>query len=348
MPARLAVQLLFLALVVWIGVDFARWVGHHESLGAAPYVQRPAGVEGFLPIAALMSVKYFVHTGVVHPVHPAGFVLLLAFVGVSLIAKKAFCSWVCPVGLISEWLGRFGNWGLGKNLRLPRWLDVSLRGLKYLLLAFFLWAILKMPAIAIEQFLDSPYAKVADVKMLHFFRHLTPFALGVLLALFVLSTIIRNFWCRYLCPYGALLGLTSLLAPWKITRHAEACIDCERCDRACPSSLPVMTSTRVRSDECVGCMECVRVCPRPAALGLELPKAVPAPYRRLSPARAAALVLALTLMPIAAAKVAGMWAGSVSEGEYRFRIQEINSPLYNHARGSAPSDTREIRPEAPR
>jgi polyferredoxin len=60
----------------------------------------------------------------------------------------------------------------------------------------------------------------------------------VVLGLFVLASVfIPNFWCRFLCPYGALLGLTSWLSPTRIRRNAETCVDCAECAKACPSAL---------------------------------------------------------------------------------------------------------------
>jgi len=92
---------------------------------------------------------------------------------------------------------------------------VPLRGIKYLLLGFFLQAILGMSSAAIGSFLDSPYNRVADVKMLKFFTEITPFALGTLIVLAALSVPIRHLWCRYLCPYGGLLGSCRSRAPGK-------------------------------------------------------------------------------------------------------------------------------------
>jgi len=341
-PTRLAVQVGFVLLCVAIGWRFAGFVRHFETFGLTPYVERPAGVEGFLPISALMSAKYWVATGVVHPVHPAGFVLFAAFVAMSFVIKKSFCSWACPVGFLSETLGRVGQKLFGKRLAAPRWLDVPLRGIKYLLLAFFAWAIAGMSTAALGQFLDSPYNKLADVKMLRFFTGMSAFAAGVVLVLAALSLVFRNPWCRWLCPYGALLGLVSLASPWKVTRHASACTDCGLCSRVCPQGLPVAGLNRVRSDECTGCLECVSVCPRKGALSFELPRIAPAPVRRLSPARAAIVVVALFLVPVATARVAGLWRSSVSDREYQFRIPEVDSPLYRHAHGSAPRDPRDL------
>ena len=96
-----------------------------------------------------------------------------------------------------------------------------------------------MGPAAVADFLDSPYNRVADVKMLYFFERISPFGLKAVLALVGLSIVIPYSWCRYLCPYGALLGALSLLSPLKVTRHAPSCIDCNLCTKACPSHLPV-------------------------------------------------------------------------------------------------------------
>jgi NAD-dependent dihydropyrimidine dehydrogenase PreA subunit len=330
---RHAVQAGFLLVVVLIGWQFARWV---HGLEAGRLVgERPPGVEAFLPIAALLSLRHLAETGVVHPVHPAGLVLLLVILATALLAKKAFCSWVCPIGAASESLAALSRRIFGRRIDVPRWADLPLRSLKYLLLAFFVHAVFfQMDAASVADFLDSPYNKVADVKMLYFFERLTGFGLGVLVVLALLSVVVPYSWCRYLCPYGALLGAVSLLSPLKITRHAPSCVDCGLCTKACPSRLSVERLSRVRSDECVGCLSCVAACPVPRALRVETPR----PWRTaVRPAAFAALVVGLFVVAIGAAKLSGHWRGSTSNAEYHQRIQQIDSPAYAHDRGRVPS-----------
>ena len=75
--------------MVVVGWEFTRWV---HGLEAGRVVgERPPGVEAFLPIAALLSLRHLGTTGEVHPVHPAGLAILLLVVGISVLAKKAFC-----------------------------------------------------------------------------------------------------------------------------------------------------------------------------------------------------------------------------------------------------------------
>jgi polyferredoxin len=262
---RFVVQVSFAILCIWIGIEFSQFVSYLESNGLGIFHQRPPGVEGFLPISALMSVVYFIQTGKVHNVHPAGFFILLAIVGVSLTFGKAFCSWLCPVGFISELVGDFGEKVWKKlfkhRFKLPKLIDYPLRAVKYLLLAFFAFAIFSMTETALAFFLSDAYNIAADMKMFYFFANISRFSLIVIGILFLLSVVIRNFWCRYLCPYGALLGVIGFLSPNKIKRNATSCIDCGLCAKACPSFIKVDKILTVRSDECTSCLSCVDACP---------------------------------------------------------------------------------------
>ena len=315
---RRSFQAAFVALNVWIGAEFYYWVRQFEPGGRPTSFDRPAGVEGWLPIAALMNLKYFLVTHHVPSLHPAGMFLLIAFLAMSFLFRKAFCSWLCPVGTISEYLWRLGRKLFRRSFFLPPWLDVVLRGLKYLLLGFFVWAVSSMAAGEIAAFMDSPYGVIADVKMLNFFRHMGETGAIVVGILIVASVFIQNFWCRYLCPYGALLGITSLLSPARIRRNPETCIDCAKCAKACPSALPVDKLITIKSAECTGCLECVAVCPAKDALNLTLPR-IPAllPKPRAVPIWAMAAGIAVLFFGIVGfAKTAGFWNSHVPRATY--------------------------------
>lgn len=289
---RRSFQLAFLALNIWIGIQFYFFVRYYETGGRTLWVPRPPGIEGWLPIASLMNLKLFVATGEVPRVHPAGLFLLVSFLAISWLLRKGFCSWLCPVGTISECLWRLGKQTFGRNFRLPGRLDSVLRGIKYILLGLFLYAVGSMPASAIHSFLDGPYSRIDDVEMLNFFRFLGLIG-GVILAILVLASVfVQNFWCRYLCPYGALMGLASLLSPFRIRRDPIVCIDCGKCAKACPSVLPVDRLITIRSAECLGCLECVSACPAAGALEMSGPR------RRPVPAWAVAATIAVLFLGI--------------------------------------------------
>ncbi len=306
---RRGVQAAFLLLNLWIGVQFYYWVRFFETAGATPYVSRPPGVEGWLPVAALMNLKYLVLTASVPEVHPAGLFLLIAFLAMSVVFRKSFCGWLCPIGTISEWLWQGGRELVGRNFALPRWADVPLRSLKYILLGLFAYAVVSMPVPELRAFLSSPYGLVADVKMLDFFRDAGRLTIQVCLALVILSVFTKNFWCRYLCPYGALMGLVSMLSPTRITRDPISCIDCGKCAQACPSLIPVDRLMTVRTPECNGCLTCVTVCPVKDALEMRTLVG----RRRVTAPRIAIGVAAILFVVIGYARVSGHWQGNTPE-----------------------------------
>jgi polyferredoxin len=331
---RQLVQVAFFVLVVLLGTQFTLWALALLA-GRQPALPRPAGVEGFLPISALMSLRLWLAGKGVHPVHPAGLAILLAIVAMSALVAKSFCSHLCPVGAVSEWLGRLGRKLLGKNWLLPGWLDVLLRALKYVLLGFFVWVTwVAMDARAVQAFLDSPYDRVADVKMLLFFAHPSRLTIAVLGTLAVGSILVRDLWCRYLCPYGALLGLLGRLAPFKVTRDPATCTDCGLCTKVCPARLPVQHLRRVASVECTSCQDCVAACPIKDCLRVRAPR-VSRVGLVLRPALVVIVAVAVYLGVTAAFRVSGHWQGSVSESEYARRLPDIDSPLYTHVGGMA-------------
>lgn len=310
-PLRFAVQAAFLLLNTAMGVQFYFFVRYFESGGQSMRVSRPAGVDGWLPIGGMMNLKYFLETHTFPRVHPSAMFLLIAFLLISVLFRKAFCGWLCPVGTLSEGLWRLGKRLLKMIFTLPRWADLALRSLKYVLLGLFVYAVAGMSVMGIQAFLESPYGLVADVKMLNFFRYMGATGAITIGVLMVLSIFVKNFWCRYLCPYGALMGLASLLSPARIRRDPDQCVDCAKCFHACPALLPVDRLVTVASAECNACLACVAVCPAQGALQMSFPR------RRALPAWAlAGGIAAIFFGVVIVARLAGAWQTSIPDAVY--------------------------------
>jgi polyferredoxin len=329
---RSVTQAAFALLCIWIGIEFYLFMNWGLSGVETMYTSRPPGAEGFLPISALISLKYWFQTGIITDIHPSGLFIFIAIVAIGLLLKKAFCSWLCPVGTLSEALWIVGKNIFRKNLTPSRWLDIPLRSIKYLLLGFFVWSILQMDASALRGFIYSPYNKVADIKMYLFFANITTFSLWTILIFMVLSVFIKNFWCRYLCPYGALLGALSWLSPMKITRNNATCIDCELCTKACPANIRVHRVSKVWSDECTNCLSCVQVCPVKDTLDIRTSITKTKVPNWVFGSLVIGVFIAITGLAI----LTGHWQNNISKQEYLKRFHEIESPVYQHFRGQVP------------
>ena len=329
---RKIVQYLFLAVTLLIGAQFSIFVSQLEK-GILPTMTRPPGIEAFLPISSLISFKYWLVSGIFNPIHPSGLIIFMIILSTAILLKRGFCSWVCPIGLLTEYLNRLHRLIFRKDIRIPRWLDYPLRSLKYLLLFFFIWAILiKMNVRDLDYFIYSPYNMVADIKMLNFFKHISSFAFWVLVALLVLSILIRNFWCRYLCPYGALLGGLSFISIFKIHRNENTCTQCQQCTGTCPVDIKVHKTTGVISDECHACLKCVAVCPEKDTLYFS------ASTRSgiLKPLAYAAAICLLFMGASIFGRLTGHWQTSISNYEYSFHVAHLDTPFYQHNRGQVP------------
>lgn len=191
----------------------------------------------------------------------------------SIVFRRAYCGYICPLGALQELSERVGKLVLPRKLRglkLPARLDKALRWVKYGVLAAFVvgaavgaghWMIKGDPFIAFMSIGKSGLAAAAT-------RNLSSvlFLGGMLVFSFFLG---RGF-CKYLCPAGAWYGLLSLISPQRVKRDEGLCVGCGACSRACPMGIDVANLRTVASPECIGCGECVAACPKEGALSAPL------------------------------------------------------------------------------
>lgn len=393
---RWCVQIAFFIVVLVIGWQFYTFVKYCEAGGKGFYLPRPPGVESFLPISALMGTKYFFGTGVINPIHPAGFVIFGTLLLTALFFKRGFCGWICPIGTVSEWEWRFGDWFLKKlpqrvsyvirnvptrftaglslvftpiiallildvitmesfksplfryltpayilamvlPFAIPRKIwpdkvnDILARAWKFSILAFFIQVIfIKMPIEQLEVlYTRAPFVRVADIKMLKFFVNMSGMALSVILTIFIISLINKNYWCRFFCPYGALLGIIGYASPMRITRDTGKCVDCGKCTKACAMHILVEKKKHVLTHECVACYDCVNACPVNGALDMKLV----GDRKKIHYVLYAVLLVGLYVAVTNTARATGHWYTKISDAEYILRISELDQPKYLHKAG---------------
>jgi polyferredoxin len=262
--SRVFVRSAFLVFFVGICVQlmlFVRW-----AKGEGPYFARPEAVAGLLPVGHFTSFFAWVRGGGWDTLLPAGLVIILGAIALSLLFKRGFCGWLCPLGTVWE-LGALAGRKLmgGRDIRLPKWLDIAGRSLRYVIAGLILMGLMSVPLSEAVGFRELPYMWTADIKIVTGLISpvfLVLFALG-----FVISMIFGPLWCRFLCPLGGWYSALGIASACAVEREDELCIDCGKCNRVCHAFVDVEhTRRRVWQPECDGCMDCVRVCPAPGAL----------------------------------------------------------------------------------
>ncbi|TLM98374.1 MAG: 4Fe-4S binding protein [Actinobacteria bacterium] len=299
----------FLFSVVQL-LRFERW-----ARGEGPYVARPEAVAGILPIGHFTSFFAWLRGGGWDTVLPAGLVIILGALALSLFFKRGFCGWICPVGTIWEAFAALGRRLMGgRNIRVPRWLDLIGRGFRYLLAAMFMFALLTVPLQAAVEFRSLPYMYVADLKILHLMAD--PIWLVVAALAAALSVLFGPVWCRYLCPLGGLYSAVGVASPCTIERDTESCIHCKRCSKVCHAFVEPEKTKRVWAPECDGCMDCVKVCPVDDCLEAKAFSRV-----RVAPWVWPVIVVALWLTIWGFARLSGNWTTSLSPDVFKQVIQ---------------------------
>lgn len=322
---REVIQHLLALSMLLVGIQFAA-NAVMLKMGITPWLMRPDVGDAFLPIAGGIEIKAIVTLGLWDQNHPAAAVMLTLVLLTGLLCKRAFCGWACPLGLAGEYLYKLRKRFIKSELLPPKWLDWLLRMLKYLLLAGLLYIIITMPTTSLPQYLNGNYHKIADLKMALFF--ITPglvtlMGFGVILGLAAWR---RQGFCRYICPYGALLGLLSFLSPFKIRRNTEHCLIesrgmiCDKCTRACPAAINVHTQANIRSDECQACMRCISACPKKEALQFSTRNGIQLSARGLM----IMLLMILFMLPLIAYS-SGYWVSQTPTEIRMYLIQHLNA-----------------------
>ena len=176
---------------------------------------------------------------------------------------RFFCGFLCSFGMMQEILFFFSRKTLLKKVRLPERLDSVMKYLKYGILVFItvgVW-ILALPV-------DSSWSPWGVFGMLVsgnlsvVSRAIPTAGFVLLLAIAAGSLFVERFFCRYLCPLGALFAIISRKRLYKVRRRSDTCTNCGLCTRTCSMGIHIPDKDAVASGECIQCMQCLSVCPK--------------------------------------------------------------------------------------
>lgn len=219
-----------------------------------------ANCERWCPFGGVESLyTYWTEGNMLCSLGVSNFFILGGVLAATLLVRRAFCGYMCPLGTISEWLFRVGQRWQVPQVRVPVLWDRALSMLKYGVLVVVLVLTWRAGELIFRGF-DPCYALIS--------RHgedITWWAYVVSALLIVASLVLLLPFCRWLCPLAAVLNLFSRFGLSGVQRDAEHCSECGKCARRCPMRIPVDRVQQVTAARCIACLECVAACPVPVA-----------------------------------------------------------------------------------
>ena len=259
---RLTIQIIFFLVIAAIAVNHSL-----EAAGTAFPILSTASTHAICPFGGVVSVYNYATTGMlVKKIHGSALVLMYIGFTLALLAGPAFCGWACPFGSFQEWLGKLGKKLFRKrfNQLIPSRVDGWLRYLRYVVLIWVVWVTAVSARLIFADY--DPYFALFNF----WGGEIAISALVILCMVIFLSLFVERPFCKYACPYGALLGIFNLFRIFKVKRNADSFIYCKLCDRACPMNIKVSAGASVRNHQCISCLKCTseQQCPVSATVSM--------------------------------------------------------------------------------
>lgn len=271
--------------IFFFGVFFISvWLTWTSRLGGYP-------VSRILEMDPLVMIANMLSTGYVYRYLGWGLVVL----AITLLFGRVFCNWICPYGTLHQFVGWLFNTRSGKeriesNAYRPSYV------IKYAILIVFLIMAsmgalqigLLDPICLMYRTFATVFAPMIDMGISGASNQLATagvdtlwidnlkfapgtearvfmgsFWIGVMIFVLVaMNVVIPRFFCRVLCPLGALLGVFSRFSLFRINRDVHKCTDCNLCLTRCEGASDPQGAVRV--SECFSCMNCIDDCPEDA------------------------------------------------------------------------------------
>ena len=273
--ARRIAQVFFLLLFAWLCVV--------ATVGTRFWQWRGWPIRWFLELDPLVALGTALATRSLYP----ALLWALATVALTIVLGRVFCGWICPFGSIHHfvsWLAR-RSWTSKRRMEANRYR--SAQAIKYAILAALLAAAAlptgRLALAALQTGLLDP------IPLVNRSFNLAVLAIGgagagpgsgagrfysgagligaIFLGFILLNLAVPRFYCRFVCPLGALLGVLGSASPWAVGARRTACTECGACDQNCAGACG--PTGPVRLCECLMCMNCLEDCPaaEPIAYG---------------------------------------------------------------------------------
>ena len=253
-------QIFFLIVFLWFCIV--------ATLGPAWFQLRGWPINWILELDPLTAIATVLSTGTFY----ANLAWALLAIVLTLIVGRFFCGFACPLGTINQFTGWVARRGQAPVPRVEANRHRRLQATKYYLLAFFLFLALMGsvqtglidPLPLLHRSINLAVAPIVD-KGVHVLSdeprfYASAWFIGIVfLAIVGLNLVLPRFFCRFICPLGALFGLLSRFTPWRIGKVSDRCGDCRICEEYCEGAC--RPSGKIITSECVMCFNCLDRCP---------------------------------------------------------------------------------------
>ena len=252
-------QLFFFSLFVWFCIV--------STIGEKLWQLRGWPVNWFLQLDPLTAIGTMLTTHTLY----YGLLWSLATVVLTIIVGRFFCGWVCPFGSIHHFVSFWGR----RKKTMPRKIHLNkyrkAQCIKYFILVFFL-SIAAFPSVAatlqtgllnpiplITRSFNLVLLPIADgfvniVSVAQRFYEGAWLVFTIFLTMVLLNLAIPRFYCRFVCPLGALFGILSRFAIWRIGKKQNECTNCKLCEHNCEGGCE--PAGNIKISECVLCFNC--------------------------------------------------------------------------------------------
>lgn len=214
-------------------------------------------------ISIFMAIRNLYTAAIGVSTYQNQWLLILAIFPITVLFGRFFCGYLCAFGAMGDLLWWISSKIIKKPIRVNEKVDCILKYLKYVVLALiviFAWTL----AIPMDS-TYSPWNVFGMYSTLSGWSSVKALLSvgGLLLLLIIIGCfLIERFFCRYLCPLGAIFAMVSRFRLHRMKKPGDECGACRMCTGKCSMGIPLYKEDRVNSSECINCYRCVDVCPR--------------------------------------------------------------------------------------
>lgn len=189
-----------------------------------------------------------------------GLVELITTILLTLLLGRFFCGWLCAFGTYNDWIYLLSKNVFKINFKVNEKVDSILKYTKYVILLGILMIVCTFQIKLLSG--TSPWDAFAQIT--DFSYVLTNITIGLIILVLITigALFVERFFCRYLCPLGALFSIFSKINIFKIKKPSDRCGKCKICTNNCSMGLPLYKMQDVRGGDCINCLKCIDVCPR--------------------------------------------------------------------------------------